>query len=178
MEAILIEDRFSPPQEFEGVQIGKSTSRRQASNSWVDMSAYRLADGSLLLHRVGMSLIYHTSPTRCVTYSGRPRGDVATIDDLPDDAVPCQACRPPHPLDLGDDEKIRFEFPRNTLDVCPGYPEMVTKLTTMHARDTNIRTTAVSEPVRDLLAQCAKNDPEFAAAVAAAKERSELGQAS
>lgn len=175
MGAILIKDRFRPPQAYEGEEIGRSTSRRQGSLSWVDMFAYRLEDSQAgyLLWRIGMSTIYHTAGTECTTFSGRQRGDSATIDDLPDDAQPCPKCRPPHPLDLGDDEPIRFEFPRNTVDLCPEPRSMVTTLTTMHTRGTQVRTVAVSEPVKDLLAMCVRNDPAFADAVRAMEEEAE-----
>lgn len=166
MPEIQIADRFSPPQTYEGTLIGKSSSRRgERALSWVDMFVYRLDDGDVLVHRVGMSRIYHTARTACITFSGRQRGEPAGVEDLPDDAVPCTKCRPRDPWRLGDDEKIRFEFPRHTVDRCPDALAAIRKLTEMQDRTTKVRTVTVSEPVRELLGECAGNDAQFADAV-------------
>jgi hypothetical protein len=169
--AVRIEDRHSAT-EFSGELIASADSRDfsdRREDRWVEMRIYRL-DGQAaawILHRAGMSRIYHADlplDDACKTISGRASGDLATVDDLPDDAVPCPSCQPPEPLQLHDREQIRFEFPRNTVDRCASPAVAVERLTTMRDRRTGTRTTMISEPVAALLAQASASDPDFAAA--------------
>lgn len=151
------------PVEIIGGQIGFGTSRRDDSTAWADIRVYALDSGGYLVHRTGYSLIYHTAATRCTTREGVQRGIPASVDDLPDDAEPCQRCRPADPQRLPDGEGvIRYEFPRHTFDQCDTPEQVVDKLTRIRHRD---KTTSVqySQPVTDCLDQCVRNDEAFAA---------------
>jgi hypothetical protein len=137
------------------------TTKNRRSRHWVEIEIYRLASGGYLIHRAGMSYVYHRADTSCTVKSGAAKGEPATVDDLPDEAVPCGACRPPYPEDLADDEQVRFEFPRHTFDKCETAAQVIEKLTTIYKPDgsVEIRTPA---PVRELLEYAAAADPEFA----------------
>jgi hypothetical protein len=74
--------------------------------------------------------------------------------------MPCGACRPPWPDELGDGEPVRFEFPRHTFDRCPDAEAAIAKLTTIRKSDGSVEI-RMPAPVRELLAAAAVADPEF-----------------
>lgn len=162
MAEIVISDRRRQPARFDGELVSMVTTERDGSWRWAEFRVYELEAGGWLLHRTGMSNVYHTEPTTCRTASGRPPGDPATISDLPDNAVPCVDCLPPLPLDLGDTEKIRFEFPRNTWNQCPTADRVVDSLTRFRERGTGTWTVKISEPVAELLDDLAAAREAFA----------------
>lgn len=159
------------PVEFAGHRIGHGSSFRPDSAAWAEIEVYKRDDGGYMTHRVGYSLVYHRADTRCTTARGDQKGEPATVDDLPDDALPCQRCQPEAPEYLPKAAAIRFEFPRHTFDSCDT-PEMVEeKLTVIHHRDGN-RSVRYSYPVRDALREAVLNDPAFASVAASAPDRS------
>lgn len=137
------------------------TTYGSAKDRWVEFEVYAQRDGGWLIHRIGRSNIYHRADTSCTTRTGRQSGDLASIDQLPDDAMPCPRCEPPFPQDLPEGPgTVRYEFPRHTWDACPT-PELVReKLTTIRSRDGSV-TVHMSDPVADLLRQLARRYPEF-----------------
>jgi hypothetical protein len=150
------------PVEITGTLIGHGSSRRDGSPAWADVEVYRLDGGGFLVHRIGMSLVFHRADTTCATRDGRQRGDPAGVSDLPDDAEPCRVCAPPWPEDLPDGEAvIRFEFPRHAFDGCDSPEQVAEKLTVIRHRD-KTRSVQFSQPVNDCLEECAANDPAFA----------------
>lgn len=167
MATVLIEDRFFSTQ-FEGTRIAGESARsadpERPSVRWAELEVYKLDSGDYLIHRIGMSRVYHQPDTECSTASGQPSGDPATRADIPDDAVSCDRCLPPWPEDLKPGEKIRFEFPRHTIDRCEDPAGVIERLTNMRNRKSGTRTSVISVPVQALLVQCMANDPEFAAA--------------
>ena len=129
---------------------------------WVEFRLYALDNGQWLIHRAGMSNVYHKIDTRCVTRTGRQSGDPAGVDDLPDDAMPCLVCRPEDPEYLpGGPGTVRFERPRHTWDECPTAFLVKAKLTTVRSRDGSV-STFTSDPVDQLLWCAAQRYPEFA----------------
>jgi hypothetical protein len=131
---------------------------------WVELEIFRHDGGGFMLHRTGRSRIYHREPTTtCITESGEQSGSVCTVDELPDDAHPCETCKPLPPFELGDAEKVRFEFPRHTFDRCQSGTEVVKRLTTMNPRGKS-RTTWVSQPASELIRLAAEASSEFASA--------------
>lgn len=164
MPAVKIEDRFLA-KEFDGTRIGNVSTRRHGIPRWADLEVYKMDDGSgWLIHRTGMSTVYHTAGTSCRTASGEQRGQPATTADLPDNPVSCGQCEPPWPEDLEADEVLRFEFPRHSFDTFTSPGDVVTFLTTIYNRRTRHTATVMSEPVTELLRQCRLNDPDFASA--------------
>jgi hypothetical protein len=159
---VRIEDKgMRSPVEITGWKIGFGTSERDESLAWADIEIYRLAAGGYLTHRIGYSLVYHTAETHCMTREHKQKGDPATVDDLPDEAVPCPRCTPAPPQLLDDDEPIRFEFPRHTFDSCDTAAKAVEALTVIRRRDGSPPSVRYSGPVKDALAEAAQNDEAF-----------------
>jgi hypothetical protein len=146
-------------------ELDEETGRKR--ERWVTMELYLLDDGTWLAHRTGWSVIYHTRDTFCMTRAGRRSGDLASVDDLPDDAMPCPICQPAAPRRLPEGPGvIRFEFPRHSWDQCPT-PELIKmRLTTVRSRDGGV-SEFMSEPVSELLRNAAAIYPEFAPLLAA-----------
>ena len=130
---------------------------------WGENVVWQLSSGKYAVLRGSYSVMYHTEPTSCRTVTKAFSGQPATVDDLPDEAMPCPRCEPGWPQDLPADAKIRYEFPRQSLDICDD-PGQVIKRLTEHRKHTGERVVTVSEPVRDLIAQCRSADPSFATA--------------
>lgn len=148
------------PVEIRGTRIGFGTSEEQEKLAWAEVEIYRLEAGGYLTHRIGYSLKYHTEHTNCKVARGQQKGDPATVDDLPDDAVPCEICRPAPPEYLGDDEAIRYEFPRHRFDGCETPAQVESRLTWYRNKD-GTKSVSYSQPVRDALEQAAANDENF-----------------
>lgn len=158
----IFEKGMKAPVDIAGAVIGRGTSRSDSRDRWAEVEVWKLEGGSYLAHRTGRSLVYHRADTSCTTRDRRPRGDYASVDDLPDDAMPCPECSPPFPEDLPDGQyACRFEFPRHSFDVCEDAAAVVHKLTLNRRRD-GTTTFEYSQPVTDALAECARNDPAFA----------------
>jgi hypothetical protein len=159
---ITISDKgMTAPVEIHGRLIGRGTSERDESVKWAVVEIYRLDEGGYLAHRAGYSLSYHRGDTWCRTRAGSRPGADATVDDLPDEAVPCPDCRPPEPRELGDEEKIRYEFPRHTFDSCKNAAEVVEHLTVIRHRDGRAPSVRFSGPVRAALGQAMSEDSAF-----------------
>lgn len=164
MPEIVLETRFQR-YTLDGYLI--ASERTHFPLRWVEFYVYGLDDNSgYVLYRLGKSWVYHTAGTRCMTVEGEQRGDVATITDLPDNAIPCPVCKPPYPQDLGDDEQVRYEFDRPTINRCDTAARVVEKLTEYRERGgeddgRGAKITRVSEPVGKLLAKLVAKDPNF-----------------
>jgi hypothetical protein len=150
-------------QEYEGELIAQTRTRHPLR--WSEFRLYKTPDG-WLVHRTGCSRVYHRADTTCRGASGRVPGSPATYRDLPDNAEPCWKCNPPDPDVLGEDEQIRFEAPRHTVDECATPADVVQTLTVFRQRgidrDQGKWTTKVSEPVAELLEIARGRSPEFA----------------
>jgi hypothetical protein len=161
---VRIDDRITV-HEFEGDLIASETTRTAEGEGplrWADFEIYRHDDGGYVIHRIGGSRVYHTAGTACRTAAGGQSGDPATVSQLPDDAESCDRCQPAWPEDLRSDERVRFEFPRHTIDRCATPAEVISVLTSMKPRGRGRRTVVISDPVRSLLAKAAAADPQFA----------------
>lgn len=168
MPLVRITDRHNPPREFNGKLIAESSTKKPGDIRWVEFRLYRLDDGAgYISHRAGMSDIFHRQDTTCQTAQGRPSGDECTIEELPDSAVPCPVCRPKQPWNLADDDVIRYEFPRNTVDQAADPGPIIHKLSTKTDRRTRVTTTMASGPVADLLDQASQADQAWASAMTA-----------
>jgi hypothetical protein len=146
-------------------EIDEDTEERR--DRFFTMELYLLDNGTWLVHRTGWSMVYHRAITACTTAKGRMHGEPASVDDLPDEAVPCPVCRPPGPRHLPEGPgTVRYEYPRHSWDQCPT-PELVKqRLTTVRGRDGGV-SEFMSEPVAELLRNAAAIYPEFAPLLAA-----------
>lgn len=154
--------------KYEGELVSEADSARTADQPrWSEFYLYHLDDGRWLIHRIGKSVIYHTlEPDHRTATGGLPGETVGTVDDLPDDAEPCDICRPEDPDYLADGQQIRIETDRHKVDIA-ATPAEVTEILVTNRRREGGTTITMSRPVRDLLTQAARRYPEFAEAVAA-----------
>lgn len=153
-------DHDSPPVEFEGELIAEQA--RRGGRRWPEFRIWRLAAGGYMAQRVGCSIVYHTAATRCVTKQRSQRGSPATIENLPDDAEPCEFCNPPYPEDLGDTEQIRFEFPRSSMRRFRTARQVIKFFTLWRDPESGETVQRVTKPVQALLEQAAAKDSAFA----------------
>jgi hypothetical protein len=77
--------------QFNGKLLGKSSSWRNGSTRWIEFELYKTDNGSYVLSRVGVSLIFHGAACPLVKRYGLVE---AVSDDLSDDANPCEECQP------------------------------------------------------------------------------------
>lgn len=85
--------------QFEGEEIGFSTSERPGAARWIEFTLYKTAgDGQYVLSRVGPSNVYHTPGCR---FSTRKHLEPVPWSALAEGAVPCHrvpdvidGCRP------------------------------------------------------------------------------------
>lgn len=77
--------------QFEGTELGHTSSERRGALRWVEFTLYRTNGGTYILSRVGQTLIFH-DPSCLVA----ARNGLASIpaDALTDGHVPCPECRP------------------------------------------------------------------------------------
>lgn len=90
--------------QFNGKLLGESSSWRRGSTRWIEFSLYRTENGSYVLSRVGVSLVFHGAACTLVKRYGLVEG---LTEDLSEDAIPCEECNPSHELPLIFPEKNR-----------------------------------------------------------------------
>lgn len=150
--------------EWDGDLAAGVTTQAGDRMRWVEFRVYDTPDAERwLLWVAGCSAVYHREDTKCRTKRGAKPGGIATVDDLPDYAEPCPQCRPRYPENIGDAERVRFEFPRSTFTRSADAAKIVETLATSRNRDTGYRTVRVSDPVNELLTMLEERYPEFAA---------------
>lgn len=90
--------------KFSGKVLGQSSSWRKGSTRWIEFSLYKTENGSYVLSRVGVSLIYHGAACPLVK---RYALIESSIDLLKEDAIPCEECNPNNILPFIFPEKYR-----------------------------------------------------------------------
>jgi hypothetical protein len=185
LQVIRYTDAVTGPVEITGYVIGSDTSRERPlldsddagsrRPQWMDTRVIRLREptprGTLyVLLREAFSLVYHTAGTACRTTSGDRRGVLmpasrmrAELDGIGfslDDAVGCPECEPDWPEDLEDGDKIRYEVTRRSVDQCSS-PAQVTRALVTRRGATRVTRTSMPQWIRELLEQCAANDPDW-----------------
>lgn len=79
--------------QFSGKLLGRSSSRRNDSLRWIEFELYRTENGSYVLSRVGVSVVYHAASCHLVKRYGLT--EVATGElNSPRSLVPCEICHP------------------------------------------------------------------------------------
>jgi hypothetical protein len=91
--------------QFNGKLLGKSSSWRRGSNRWIEFELYKTENGSYVLSRVGISVIYHGAACHLVKRYGLQE---VSVDELRDDVVPCDDCRPSFAAEVVFPEKNRY----------------------------------------------------------------------
>ena len=77
--------------QFNGSLLGKSSSWRRGSTRWIEFELYQTENGSYVLSRVGVSLIYHGAACSLVKRYGLVE---APPEDVSKDAIACEECGP------------------------------------------------------------------------------------
>lgn len=75
--------------QFNGKLLAESSSWRQGSTRWIEFELYKTENGSYVLSRVGISLIYHGAACPLVKRYGLTE---VHVDEIDDDATPCETC--------------------------------------------------------------------------------------
>jgi hypothetical protein len=91
--------------QFNGKLLGKSSSWRRGSNRWIEFELYKTESGSYVLSRVGVSVIYHGAACPLVKRYGLQE---VQIEELRQDVVPCDECRPSFAAEIVFPEKNRY----------------------------------------------------------------------
>ena len=113
---------------------------------------------------------YHTQPTACLTASGEQRGfpmparemfaELAALGLEPGKAESCDVCQPHWPEELSPGAVVRYETYRFSVDECDSVGQLISRVT-RHRRRSGVVSSALPQPVEDMLRQCARNDPDW-----------------
>ena len=90
--------------QFNGKLLGESSSWRRGSTRWIEFKLYKTENGSYVLSRVGVSLIFHGAACPLVK---RYNLVESSTDKLNEDAIPCEECEPSFDLPVVFPEKYR-----------------------------------------------------------------------
>ena len=90
--------------QFNGRLLGESSSWRRGSTRWIEFKLYKTENGSYILSRVGVSLMFHGAACPLVK---RYNLTEASSDELKNDALPCEECFPSRSLPVVFPEKDR-----------------------------------------------------------------------
>lgn len=109
--------------KFNGKLLGKSSSWRRGSNRWIEFLLYKTDNGSYVLSRVGVSVIYHAAACNLVKRYGLQEVLTETIGR---DVYPCDECKPSLVADVVFPEKNRHwaqvsEDPNSVLEALYKY---------------------------------------------------------
>ena len=77
--------------QFNGRILGNSSSWRKGSTRWIEFELYQTDNGSYILSRVGISLVYHGASCPLVKRYGLVE---SPPEKLSEDAIPCEECSP------------------------------------------------------------------------------------
>jgi hypothetical protein len=77
--------------QFDGNLLASSTSRKYDSLRWIEFQLYKTKNGSYVLSRVGVSLVYHGAACQLVK---RYKLIEAPPSALSTDSIPCEECYP------------------------------------------------------------------------------------
>lgn len=111
--------------QFDGALLGSSSSHRRGSTRWIEFKLYKTENGSYILSRVGVSLVFHSGACGLVDKYKLTDVHVSKLDE---DAVPCDECQPTFEAQIVFPEKYRYwaqvsEDPQAVLDALYKYDE-------------------------------------------------------
>ena len=111
--------------QFSGKLLGRSSSSRPGANRWIEFELYKTENGSYVLSRIGVSVIYHTAACHLVQRYGL---DEVVVDEIENSSklIPCDSCRPTLNAKVVFPEKNRYwaqvsEDPSAVLDALYKY---------------------------------------------------------
>ena len=83
--------------QFNGKLLAASSSWRRGSTRWIEFELYKTENGSYVLSRIGISLVFHGAACPLVKRYGLSE---APVDNVDADSVPCEQCSPTFDVDL------------------------------------------------------------------------------
>jgi hypothetical protein len=83
--------------QFNGRLLGDSSSWRKFSTRWIEFKLYKTENGSYILSRIGVSLVFHSPVCPLVKRYGLKEG---SSEDLHKDSTPCEECLPTNNLPI------------------------------------------------------------------------------
>jgi hypothetical protein len=129
--------------QFEGEEIGFSSSMRRGADRWIEFTLYRTNENKqYILSRVGFSKLYHLPECEIAERSHldeSPRADVETDD------FPCMLCRP----DQSDFPFVSFEKEKHWARVYKNPEEVIEGLMKVDIKSGNRYMTAVARRLLD-----------------------------
>lgn len=90
--------------QFKGKRLGSSSSWRRGSTRWIEFELYKTENGSYILSRVGVSLVFHGAACPLVK---RYNLVESYPEALKEEATPCEECYPSRGLPVIFPEKDR-----------------------------------------------------------------------
>ena len=91
--------------QFSGKLLAESSSWRRGSYRWIEFKLYKTDNGSYILSRVGVSLIFHGAACPLVKRYGL---NETSSSSLSADATPCEECNPTRSVEMIFPEKDRY----------------------------------------------------------------------
>lgn len=91
--------------QFNGRVLAESSSWRRGSTRWVEFALYRTENGSYVLSRIGVSLVFHGAACYLVE---KHRLTECSTKSLENDSIPCEECSPTKNLPIVFPEKYRY----------------------------------------------------------------------
>ena len=139
--------------QFQGVVLGSATSQRGSAPRWSELVVYRLVDGNYLISKIGRSTVAHRPDCLRVNHRMIPWFRARTSDEFIGARFACRDCRP----------DVKHLEPETVLEVTR-YRAILAHNAEEAAQSFMGDRAALLMPqiVRDVLAQCAQADPNFA----------------
>lgn len=91
--------------QFNGRLLSESSSWRRGSTRWIEFFLYRTENGSYILSRVGVSIVYHGAACPLVKRYGLVE---EASEVLREDSLSCEICGPTRNLPVVFPEKYRY----------------------------------------------------------------------
>ena len=83
--------------QFNGRLLGESSSWRRGSTRWIEFKLFKTENGSYILSRVGVSVVFHAPTCPLVKRYGLKEADGESLSDM---AIPCEECTPSYDLPI------------------------------------------------------------------------------
>ena len=111
--------------QFSGKLLASSSSWRQGSYRWIEFELYKTDNGTYILSRIGVSLVFHGAACPLVKRYGLIEASSTVLED---DALPCEQCNPTFNLPVVFPEKYRYwaqvsEIPDSVLEALFKYDQ-------------------------------------------------------
>ena len=91
--------------QFNGRLLSESSSWRSGSTRWIEFELYKTENGSYILSRIGVSIIFHGAACPLVK---RYALTEVTADELTEDALSCEECNASRSAVMVFPEKYRY----------------------------------------------------------------------